>query len=105
MHMALTLIYGAACTIVGWYGLRALYRMGPRTPHVRRAAFVFLTLGAGCGYIESFQQMQPMASAFFIALGACLLLIVGARTDSGGRSRRGETVSADSTMHNSAFNQ
>ncbi len=72
-------IYLAACTVVAFIGLRALYRMGRRTSHVRRAAFVLLTLGAALGYLEVVRGLTPMASSLFIVAGTSLLLLVGAR--------------------------
>jgi hypothetical protein len=86
MQTILMLIYGAACTVVGFCGLRALYRMSPRTSHLRRAAFIALTLGAACGYLEAWRQLPPLASALFIVIGAGLLLLAGART--GGACQR-----------------
>jgi peptidoglycan/LPS O-acetylase OafA/YrhL len=104
MQTILMLIYGAACTLVGWCGLRALYRMSPRTPHLRRSAFILLTLGAACAYIEAIRALPPMASALCIAVGACLLLLCGARSG-GSRQRVDRAPLPPPTLRDSAFHR
>ncbi|MCU0949512.1 MAG: hypothetical protein MUC68_00285 [Burkholderiaceae bacterium] len=104
MQTFLMLIYGAACTAIGWAGLRALYRMSPRTPHVRRAAFLLMTLGAACGYIEALRGLPPQASALFIVVGAGLLLLVGAR-GGGTRQRSSRSPLPPPTLRDSAFHR
>ena len=78
-HAIPVAIYLAACTVVAFIGVQALYRMGRRTSHVRRAAFVLLTLGAALGHLEVVRGLTPMASSLLIVAGTCLLLLVGAR--------------------------
>lgn len=80
MLTLLLLCYLLACTVVAWYGVRAIFHMTRRTPHLRRAAFILLTAGAGCAFIETSLRAPPLLSAAGLAIGVSLLLLVGVRT-------------------------
>lgn len=79
MVVALWLLYLSACTVLAWYGIRALFHMTRRTHHLRRVAFLALTVGPGAAVLEAIGQHPPLLSAVSIAAGAGLLLMIGAR--------------------------
>lgn len=79
MATVLSILYLLASAVLVILGARALFHMKRATQQARRAAFLALTFGAVAAFFEVAGSFPPVISGPSYALGACLLLLVGAR--------------------------
>lgn len=79
MEALLLLIYLVNCAVVVCLGSAAIFRMGPRTQHLRRLAFIALTFGGAVAFIEALRSIPIGLSASAMAIGAGMLLAAGVR--------------------------
>jgi hypothetical protein len=79
MVVVLPLLYAVACALIAVHGFIVLRHMTRRTPHLRRSAFILLTMGGFIGCLEALDAMVPTASLVVLTVGALLLLIAGPR--------------------------
>lgn len=75
----LMIVYALSCTVVGWHGVAALYRMSRRTNHLRRVTFLLFSAAGVFAWFEAYNGLPPALSAICLAGGASLLLHIGAR--------------------------
>jgi len=86
MISLLTVAYLILCAAAAGRGVFVLYRMTPRTPHMRRLAFLMMVFGGMLGWIEVIENRAPALSMTCLAFGVVVLFFAGIRRPA--RSRR-----------------